>query len=714
MSRISNMVKESFKIIAPCWPLENLIAVNPLQGLEDLPIEDGLKIGSAFFAYKDLPKEMEHVNRESIKWLNAFFDEGQAIISMPLREEGLYSSWRKLALYDSKLHYNSQDKINLICELPEKPEQAIDKYLQLLNIPENDQQIFLKLLLITLSGWSSYIKQKTEWAGINDKLSYQVTQEEYLALRIVTSFLLYPAAKDLLSWHSINLARAKREESPVFKILQQEELYQRHLIESISSQKTANTVSSEAQFVFCIDVRSEPLRRAIEQMGKYQTFGFAGFFGIEVIINNNINKKSYSSCPVLLYPKHKVTEYFTLKRYNIIKGIKKFYQSLKYNFTTPFILVEIIGIFSAIYTALHCFAPLFTSKFKNLLLDNYAKKNKKTLSIDNIAFSDRLFYAENMLKMIGLTKSFAPVIVICGHASCTENNAFASALDCGACGGRSGENNAYIMSLILNDVEVRSSLERKGIKIPKDTIFIAAKHNTTTDEIIIDYSKEDDLIGKIKNDLEKARNINSSLRIKALNYKGKSLNLANKTLEKASDWAETRPEWGLARNAAFIVGNIDLRSSPELSGRCFLHSYDYNQDLKGELLSAIMTGPMIVAQWINAQYLFSTIDNVAYGSGSKITHNIAGKIGVMQGNASDLMTGLPLQSVYSSDKIAYHDLQRLLAVVFAPRRIISNIIDKNIILEKLFGNGWIQICCIEPNNKEAYILNRRLKWQKIK
>ena len=57
-----------------------------------------------------------------------------------------------------------------------------------------------------------------------------------------------------------------------------------------------------------------------------------------------------------------------------------------------------------------------------------------------------------------------------------------------------------------------------------------------------------------------------------------------------------------------------------------------------------MTAPMVVAQWINAQYLFSTLDNVSFGAGSKVTQNITGKLGVMQGNASDLMHGLPQQT----------------------------------------------------------------------
>lgn len=104
-----------------------------------------------------------------------------------------------------------------------------------------------------------------------------------------------------------------------------------------------------------------------------------------------------------------------------------------------------------------------------------------------------------------------------------------------------------------------------------------------------------------------------------------------------------------------------------------MHSYNYWEDEKGSLLTEILTAPLIVAYWINMQYFFSTLDNVAYGAGSKITKNITGKIGVMQGNGSDFMNGLPLQSVYKSDQEPYHELLRLLAIVYAPQETVANI-----------------------------------------
>jgi uncharacterized protein YbcC (UPF0753/DUF2309 family) len=166
----------------------------------------------------------------------------------------------------------------------------------------------------------------------------------------------------------------------------------------------------------------------------------------------------------------------------------------------------------------------------------------------------------------------------------------------------------------------------------------------------------------------------------------------------------------LARNAAFIVGSRLLTKNIDLEARVFLHSYEWQKDDDGASLAAILTAPMVVAQWINCQYLFSTLDNVAYGSGSKITHNISGKIGVMQGNASDLMHGLPLQSIAVNDRDIYHQPMRLLTVIHAPRQRISQVIQGHDILKKLIGNGWVNFTCLDPLDGHTYNINRDLSW----
>jgi uncharacterized protein YbcC (UPF0753/DUF2309 family) len=182
---------------------------------------------------------------------------------------------------------------------------------------------------------------------------------------------------------------------------------------------------------------------------------------------------------------------------------------------------------------------------------------------------------------------------------------------------------------------------------------------------------------------------------------------------RRAHWAEVRPEWGLAGNAGFIVGPRQLTRSVNLDGRCFLHSYDWTADAEGKLLTTILTAPMVVAQWINSQYLFSTLDNVAYGAGSKVTQNVTGKLGVMQGNASDLMHGLSLQSVFAADNTPYHEPVRLSTVVFSPRSVLDSIVRSQDVLKKLFGNGWVALVCIDPGNNQASILKTNFEWEAV-
>lgn len=716
---ISNLVVDSYKKIAPFWPLKNLIAVNPLQGLENLPFEEALKIGAAYFQQNDLPQEMQKVNRETIKWLQAYCDDGQATIHMPLRKNGLYHTWRRLAFYDQKLHKHNQQSRQWLSMLPETPEQAIEECLLRLNVEEEKHEQFLTLLLTTLPGWAAYIKYCAEFSRLNTYNSHPITKSDYMAVRIIIASLLWPHAKTLLDWH--RRALKKSQISHIEKIQSAEKFYRLALLKELSTQSIHAPHVPEAQLVFCIDVRSEPFRRQLELIGDYQTLGFAGFFGVPVKISNAVTGDSYDSCPVLLKPKHDVeispcsrTEIeYHQKSYKRLTLFKQLYQSVKYNLTTPFALVEMLGVFSGLWMGLRSLSPMLASKIKTFIINAIHTPMPTAPSLANITFSEQCAYAEGVLRMMGVTDHFASVVVFCGHGSTTQNNAYASALDCGACGGRHGLNNARILAAILNQVEVKEHLASKGIFIPKATLFIAAEHNTTTDEVHLCDEEDSPQVRKLKEDLVKARQANNSLRIKKIEKNKTILNTTSNIYLRAHDWAQVRPEWGLARNSAFIIGPRDITSSLNLEGRCFLHSYDYQQDPKGSNLATILTAPMVVAQWINMQYLFSTLDNIAYGGGSKITKNITGKIGVMQGNASDLMTGLPLQSVYCNDADAYHELQRLMTVIFAPRDTIDKIILQEILLQKLFGNSWVQIAVIEPDSRRVYLLNKDFSWREI-
>ncbi len=711
--KVKAAIHQSWNKLAPTWPLKNLVAVNPLCGFEGLSFEEALCVGQAYFQAHDLPKKMQEVNRHSIKWLQAFFDDGQATICMPLRHMGLYASTKVLLSFDDSVMSKHKKAVAFLDKLPQEPEAAIAECLLFLGIRAEHQAEFLTLMLTTLSGWAAYIKYRTQWTDTSDVAHpHPVTQEDYLAFRLVLTCLIWPQARTLLDWHNALLEKADIAPD-LAKIQKNERTYRNNLLQAISPKRKGQRSIPDAQLIFCIDVRSEPFRRALEARGNYETFGFAGFFGVPVNIQNAVTGESYASCPVLLKPAHTVIEspacnHIACHRiYERSRGMRSLYQSLKYNFTTPFTLVEVLGPLSGIWMGFRSFFPS---------LQKAQPLSETQLNISAIPFKDKVNYAFGMLRIIGLTKSFAPLVVICGHASQVQNNAYATALDCGACGGHGGAPNAKIMAAILNNIEVRKAIAEKGIIIPDATQFIAAQHNTTTDEVTLYHTlgaeNSTEKLYALQNDLQETSADNSLWRYGEMDKKLKRSGTARHAAVRAQDWAQIRPEWGLARNAAFIVGPRELTKELNLQGRSFLHSYDYMTDQDGSALTVILTAPMVVAHWISSQYFFSTYDNVAYGGGNKVSQNITGKIGIMQGNASDLMHGLPLQSVNSTDQESYHTPLRLLTIIYAPRTMIDRIIVSQEVLQKLFGNGWVTLVAIEPKTGEKFILGRDFGWQK--
>jgi hypothetical protein len=181
-------------------------------------------------------------------------------------------------------------------------------------------------------------------------------------------------------------------------------------------------------------------------------------------------------------------------------------------------------------------------------------------------------------------------------------------------------------------------------------------------------------------------------------------------MRRSADWSEVRPEWGLAGNAGFVVAPRHMTANLDLKGRCFLHSYDWAQDPESKSLEVILTAPLVVAQWINSQYFFSTVDNTAFGSGSKVTHNVVGKVGIMQGNGSDLMHGLPWQSVMKNDGELYHKPLRLTAFVVAPKAAVQQLVDKHAVLQKLFYNEWVFLKVFDPETHKTLTLQADGSW----
>lgn len=726
---------------------------NRLNGMK-FQLSKSSSIGKYSRRLEKMSKEKvgEELNLHTIKWSKLFLDEAQAIWSMPNREEGFYQAWRKNIQYDPALNQNVRNHLKA---LPNEAKDALTEAVLALSIPLPEVQEYLETHLLALPGWAGMMLWRSQHSEQEkDLLTEYLAVRVSLELAMLTPYLPLPEEKLeghelleplILSWvkwgnKSINelsgLSSTEIQSRIVFAdrfdqftrnrlwLEAWEKTYEAHLQEMITSKgiKTAQKVKPvEAQFAFCIDVRSEPYRRQLEKVGPFETFGTAGFFGLPIETSHLGSDHTHESLPVMFKPQHKVKESSSdteLKDYqqrqDAANSLNDTFMTLKHNLLSSLLLPEISGPWLSVQTLARSFVPKKAGRVLRNIREAWIHKPSTELSLDHVhsldeelpvGFSEKeqVFYVRQALKMMGLTNQFSPLVVICGHGSHSTNNPYSSALDCGACGGASSGFNARVLATLCNRPNVRQTLEAEGISIPKDTVFVAAEHITTLDELRWLYVPElsdaaEEAFNCVEEKLPKVQEKANIERIEQLPSIGLNHKNPKEEVQRISeDWSEVRPEWGLARNAAFIIGERQLTQQCNLEGRAFLHNYNWVNDKNGDILAKIIGGPAKVAQWINLQYYASTVAPHYYGSGNKATQTVTAGIGVMQGNASDLLSGLPWQSVMKSDYEAYHTPLRLLVVIQAPREHIDRLLERDSAFRQKVENGWIRLASIDTD-----------------
>ncbi|WP_431943468.1 putative inorganic carbon transporter subunit DabA [Micromonospora marina] len=459
-----------------------------------------------------------------------------------------------------------------------------------------------------------------------------------------------------------------------------------------------------AQAVFCIDVRSEGLRRHLEAAGPVDTYGFAGFFGLPVRTEAAGAARGRDRCPVLMRPVATVEETADaarVRRRRARQAWRRAFASAKADPVGAFAFVEVAGVLATAALAVRAVAPGRFAPPADDTAPTVADLDA-ALTLD-----EQVYYAEATLRTVGLTADFAPLVLLCGHGATSTNNPYAAAFDCGACGGNRGGVSARLVAALLNRPEVREALAGRGIHLPAGTHVLAGEHDTVTDEVrLFDVDAVPARLRPHVDDLtRRLAEAGAGLRAeRATRLPGRPG--PRQLPGRASDWAQVRPEWALAGNAAFIAAPRELTAGSDLGCRTFLHSYDWTVDPDAVALETIMTGPLVVASWINLQYYFSTVDPHRLGAGTKTVHTVLGDaLGVLSGSGGDLRVGLPLQSVDDGARPA-HDPLRLLAVVHAPRHLVDTVLGRNPALRQLVDGGWMSLTVVDPHTGEWSELGR--------
>jgi uncharacterized protein YbcC (UPF0753/DUF2309 family) len=771
--KIDSSISVAAESIPKTWPLYAFVTSNPLAGLENLPFEEAVARAQKLFGANAYPsancfrqawerkeirseiltelleqngllmspeaslKEMEALSTEekrvknpnheldrlTVKWLSVFLDQGLSEWDMPEREKGFYAAWLSLAPYDKEIPASRQ-----LSKLAGNKFEALESLLQ--GYEQERWENIFEYQLAALPGWTGFIKHRleshSEW-----QQSFPVSLADYLAVRLALARQL-SLAFEPANGHEVHTPDFTL---PKIWLKAWEFSFQKQFMKSLEwnmleeQEMKEQEEKPEAQLVFCIDTRSELIRRHVEQAGNYETFGYAGFFGIPMDYQAYDSGLSRKSCPPILASAYQVSErpkenehHQTQKYHNyqtLVRGAKNLLSSLKKNIPASFGFVEGAGAFygfsllsrtlspKAFYRLgekLKSGSPVFES-FCEPVIKPICKTDAAEHGLAvKMSLEEKVAIAKGAFNLMGW-REFAPLVAFIGHGSHTTNNPFGSSLDCGACAASPGRHNARVLAMLCNLAEVRTALKKDhDIHIPSGTVFLGGEHNTTTDEMILfeDHVPETHhkQLKKLKRDLAKAKSGATAERLGMQEQDGlKSIRIAEK---KASDWAETRPEWGLASNAAFIIGSRKLSRNLNLQGRSFLHSYDWQLDPEGLALEGIMQGPVTVTQWINNHYYFSTVDNMCFGSGSKITQNITGKFGVVQGNGGDLKAGLPLQSLKKDDEGMYHQPLRLTVMIHAPLSRVKRILaDNKQTLTRLFENEWIYLTVMDPEKENT-------------
>ncbi len=494
-------------------------------------------------------------------------------------------------------------------------------------------------------------------------------------------------------------------------------------------QQFAVPKSPHTQVVCCIDEREESFRRHLEELDcSYETFGYAGFFGLTVraLVPGALRARHH--CPAPIPATHVLVEEPTEPERHApfgadraLQGVQSGAALFQRGATIGLVRGSLAGLAGSLALLPMAWRLLFpeasavAARRRHLrpatrlrLLQSEPPQLLDGLSV-GLTTADMVQVAGRVLGEMGL-RSFAPVVVVLGHGSASVNNPHAAGYNCGACSGGSGAINARAFAALCNRPDVRQGLLAGGLDIPDQTWFVGGHHNTADDDI--DLFDEDQVpehhragLERLHRDLDVARRRNAHERSRRFGVEthahgdDEEHTALQHAVGRTQDLAQARPEYNHATNALCVVGRRALTRGLFLDRRAFLVSYDLTAQHAATHLASLLAAVGPVGAGINLEYFFSFVDNESYGAGTKLPHNVVGLLGVINGASSDLRTGLVQQMV------EIHEPMRLLVVIEGTPQQALAAVQASAAVRRLVEQRWVLVAVVDAVDNAALFLH---------
>jgi uncharacterized protein YbcC (UPF0753/DUF2309 family) len=726
-------VEDAINAFRPALPIQNpmpfFVHNNPLQNWEKLPFEKGIE--DAVLLYGNAIEEKSRLIWRDLEdfvipLVLSYFDQGVNRWTTPEHKESLwewYCDYIETSLtFKSKILKELKPKVTHFRE-----QGSLRTLAEIIGIRNQDDEYWktdLQTLIFHFKGWSGMIQVLEKNPNLFPLQRYRVSLFDWVAILVTSEEALRArvegAHKSL--WDPGNpLPHQKKIRRRLLKIKQNEvkfyrsfiQRFKEHLagdaqIKKAAAVHSATVSSPDVQILFCIDDREESLRRALETVNpSYDTYGTVGFFGLDFSLKRPGHVIFQPQCPPVITPRKKAEEQSVSDTNSFLSRLRQFIPHLnesRFTFFEPVLVLALWPLY-ALALSLRSFAPQVYQVVRDWLrLDHYIEGRNTIHFSEEYSTEERSQIVSDILGGAGMTKINSKLVVVLGHAATTTNNPFQKSYGCGACSGQAGFANAKVFAEFANDKVVREILQEKGIKIEPTVLFVAACHDTCSDQI--SYAPVDPVhlptyewvFDRFKNDIRRALALNINER-----WQQFGLPKSEGADARAADWSQPRPEFGHTGVTLSIFGPRWLTKGLNLERKAFLVSYDPDEDPDGSRLTYDILNALPVCANINLDYFTSSAFPEALGAGSKLPLNIASGIGLMPGSKGDLRIGLATQMVDRNDPM------RLLAFVYCDAGKLQHTLQKSQRLQLVLKNNWIHLIRIDPKTLSFEICTEELR-----